>query len=223
MASVPFSLECSKDSGFVMDPNEHKRVGYIIELDGFGLEKEMKQDLQVAVPFNVGDAALGFAGMKLEKSAAGPSTTKVVGVIEKFEWNGGVGDPLKIEFYTSQFNAHTVKALQQQALKTTMVKKLVWWVADFDQEVKCWFEQAYPKDGKVTGIVTGKENPELDVDLNPVVAKDGIDVNVYKITMGIVPAANKAYTLHFANSSKMNTIKAWGLKVGDLAAEALPG
>ena len=50
-----------------------------------------------------------------------------------------------------------------------------------------WFEQAYPINGPVTGIVAGKENPELDVDLSPVPVKDGIDVNVYKLTMGVVP------------------------------------
>jgi hypothetical protein len=218
MPTIPFSYECSKDAGFVMDPNEAKRVGYIIELEGFQIAK-MNQDLHVCVPYNH-EGTLGYTEFKPEADPGGGplKIVKVVGVIEKFEWNGGVGDPLKFEFYVSQTNAHNIKAAQQTTLKTTTVKTLKFWICDFDQETKRWFEQAYPKSKPaLNGLITGKENPELDVDLNPVAAKDGIDVNVYKVTMGVVPAANEAFALHFANSSEKPVAKSWGLKVGDLA------
>jgi hypothetical protein len=114
--------------------------------------------------------------------------------------------------------------MQQSALQTTKIQGLAWWIADYDQEKKLWFEQAHPLplSGGVTGIITGKENPELDVDLTPVPVKDGIDVNVYKITMGVVPAANAQYNLHFANTHGKPVAKAWGLKVGTLAVGELP-
>ena len=97
---------------------------------------------------------------------------------------------------------------------TTNVERLAWWIVDYDQETKKWYEQAYPIGDPISGIITGKENPELDVDLSPVPAKEGIDVHVYKITIGIVPAANKQYTLHFANSSQKKVAKSWGLVAG---------
>ena len=223
MATVPFVYECNKEAGFVMDPNEQKRIGYITALNGFKLAATLPADLQVSVPFNSG-ANPTFSGLQYTpKSDTIPvGVAKVVGVIEKFEWNGGIGDPIKLEFYVSQENATQIKALQQQSLQTTKVDALAWWLADYDQEVKKWFEQAYPIGGSITGIITGKENPELDVDLNPVPVKDGIDVNVYKVTMAVVPAANKQYTLHFANSDQKKVIKAWGLVVGTLAGTALP-
>jgi hypothetical protein len=142
--------------------------------------------------------------------------------MENFEWNGGVGDPIKITYYVSQGNAHKVKALQQSTLKTTVVKTLKWWIADFDQETKVWFEQSFPNtsDEKISGLITGKENPELDVDLTPVVAKDGIDVNVYKITMSVAPGANNSFVLHMANSAGSPVAKGWGIKIGDLAEAA---
>jgi hypothetical protein len=46
MATVPFVFECSREQGFLPDPNEHNRVGYIIELDGFGLAGPMDKDLK---------------------------------------------------------------------------------------------------------------------------------------------------------------------------------
>jgi hypothetical protein len=206
MASIPFAFDCSRESGFVMDLNEPKRVGYIIELEGFGLGQPMEQDLVVSLPY----ITPSFTGLIVQESTAVPKTAKVVGVIEKFEWAGGIGDALKFEFYASQPNAFAIKALQQAALKTTAVDKLVWWICDYDQETKRWFEQSYPLQPAITGRVAGKGNPELEVDLSPVSAKDGVDVNVYKITVGVAPAANKPYQLHFANSSGRPVAKAWG-------------
>ena len=128
-------------------------------------------------------------------------------MIEKFEWNGGVGDALKFEFYASQPNALAVKALHQQEFKTTAVKKLVWWICDYDQETKRWFEQSYPIQPPLTGILAGKKNPELDADLSPVPV---IGLDVYKIAVGVAPAANRSSRLHFANSSQKSVVKEWG-------------
>ena len=221
MTSIPFTYECSKAAGFVPDPNEHKRFGYVTALK-IGTT-EPAADLKVNVP--TGAAPVGFTGLGYAAPAAANKSigeAKVVGVIEKFEWNGGVGDPLKLEFYVSRENATQIKAVQQSTLVTTKVDSLGWWIADYDQEVKKWYEQAYPIGNAVignavSGIIAGKENPELNVDLSPVPAKDGIDLNVYRIAIGIVPAANKQYTLHFANSHQTKVAKPWGLVVGKLA------
>ena len=76
-------------------------------------------------------------------------------------------------------------------LKTTTVKALAWWIGDYDHETKSWYEKSYPLGpGLITGIIAGKENPELSVDLSGVPAKDGIDV--YMISIKVAPAANQA-------------------------------
>ena len=211
MASIPFEYECDKSAGFVMDPNQHRRVGYVTSLDGFGLPVRLATDLRVTVPSNAG-ARTAFTDLQY-RSGASMGSANVVGVIEKFSWNGGVGDAIKLEFYASQENASQIKALQQQAMKTTTIKQLGWWIGGYDQETKLWFEQSYPADGKVAGLLQGTHEPALDVDLNPVTVKDGIDVNVYKITLAVVPAANHAYSLQFANSSARKVVKTWGLAV----------
>jgi hypothetical protein len=36
-AGVPVTFDCDRASAFVMDPNEHKRVGYVTEFSGIGL------------------------------------------------------------------------------------------------------------------------------------------------------------------------------------------
>ncbi len=186
-------------------------------MNGFGLAATLTPDLTVGVPYN-GATALNYKGLTLTAAAAGGSgipTATVVGVLEKFSWAGGVGDFIQFDFYVSQQNATLVKALQQLTLKHTKVTKLGWWIADYDQEAKQWFEQCFPLgDGYFTAQINNKDNPELNVDMAPVKAKDGIDVNVYKISMQIAPGANLAYTMSHANSASKNVVKSWGLVIG---------
>jgi len=229
MASIPHNYDCVKESGFILDPNEHKRVGYITSFAGFNNKTVFAADLTCSVPFQ---GAPKYTGITLTAPTSVPTVgitlngslsqiTQVVGVIEKLEYDGGVGGALKFDFWMSQENSTTLKAMQQTTLLTTKVDALGWWICDYDQETKIWFEQSYPcSDKEVKGLITGKENPAIDVDLTPVPVKDGIDVFVYKCHMEVVPAANQAYALMFANSSNKPVAKAWGLQVGTLAKAA---
>ena len=185
MATVPFSFECSKDAGFVMDPNEHKRVGYVVALEVLGIEAALKTDLRVTMPLDPG-AAPGALGA-IRTPAGAPATAEVVGVIEKFEWTGGAGDSLQFEFYASQENAVTIKE-RQQLSPLSKVTRLDSWIADFDHETRECFRQSYPVAGAVGGTFAGKEAPQLDVDLTPVLVREGVGVNVYKVSMSINPA-----------------------------------
>jgi hypothetical protein len=199
MAAVAYEFDCNTSAGFVMDPNQHVRVGWVTALDGFGLPAGgLKADLQVYNPMTV--------------QGGKPVAMSVIGVLEKFTWAGGVGDPLVLDFYVSQENASQLKMLQQTVLKNLAVKAVNLNIIDYDQEVKTWFT-AFTS-GQLSGIITGKANPQLNVDLNPVVPKDGIDVNVYKVSISISPAANLSYPLKFATSSTKTVVKSWGLVVG---------
>jgi hypothetical protein len=221
MASVPYEYECDRSEGFLPDPNVHKRCGYITELAGFSSSGSItfNPDLKVFSPWN--GAAKDFGGINLDKAENGLYKTEVVGVIEKFGWAGGVGDFLSFEFYVSQENAVKIKDAQQSTLTTTRVDTIGWWIINFDQEAKVWYEQAFPKSAvTVSGIVGPQDNPELNVDLSGIPAKDGIDVMVYKITLQVACGANQQFFLQFANTSQKPNIKAWGLEVGTWANAA---
>jgi hypothetical protein len=116
----------------------------------------------------------------------------VVGVIETLEWEGRAGDPLEINMYVSQENATQLKRLQQSTLTTTKVSALDYSILDYDPETKQWFTQSAPEKQRLSGIVAGKENPELNVDLTPVPAKAGINLNVFKVSVQIAPGQNQA-------------------------------
>jgi hypothetical protein len=220
-ASTPFAFECNPGSAIKSDPNEHKRVGYITAFKGLGAPPiSFTPDLKVILPYQgTSPAAPRKVPAAPGKVASPGNTAEVVGIIEKFEWEGGVGSPIKIVFYMSQHNAYQIKSLTQQALKSTRIDELGWWIADYDPVARKWYEQAYPVNSKsISGIVAGKENPELTVDLTPVTLKNA---TLYKVTMSVAPAANQQYTLRFANSSDKNVVRPWGLTVGALPKSAV--
>jgi hypothetical protein len=66
---------------------------------------------------------------------------------------------------------------QTLTLKNTPVKALDFLIADYDQEAKAGFTALIPGQ-PLSGTIAGKGSPQLTVDLTPVPAKDGIDVNI---------------------------------------------
>jgi hypothetical protein len=212
VAPIPFVYDCSWEAGFVQDPNKPGRFGFVTELKG---PIGFTQDLSVIVPSNVtpGAKPSGFTYTTETVGGKPVRVAQVVGVIERLEWNGGVADPLRLEYYVSQANAQRVK-LAQQGAPPVKVAGLAWWIADFDQEAKVWFEQAFPINGPVTGTIAGKSHLELGVDLNPVPVKDGIDGRGYKVALSVVPAANKRYSLFFAKAVKKPMTRPWGVVAG---------
>jgi hypothetical protein len=200
MASVPVDFECDVSSGFLMDPNEHKRIGWVTKLDGFGLPAgALQADLQVSDP--------------LTATADKPAVTvPVVGVLEKFSWAGGAGDPLQLDFSVSQENAMQIKAVQQTAHVNTAVTALDFIVIDYDLQAKAWFTELIPAQ-TLSGAVAGKGNPQLNVDLTGTPAKDGIDIVVYKVSIAVSPQAHQVYSLKVSTSSTKTAVKSWGVVV----------
>ena len=220
MASIAFDFACNSEAAFFGGRKTHGPIGYVTLLGGLGLGAPLRQDLMVSVPWNAGGRP-AFTGLRCVTSGASGLSSAVTGVIERFSWAGGAGDPISLVFYVSQQNATQIKAVQQSALRSTAVKQLAWWIGAYDQEARQWFEQAYPIHSSVAAVVAGGAHPSLDVDLAPTSVKDGIDVNVCKIGLAVVPSPNQANVLRFAASSNKSVLKAWGLVVGQLAAATM--
>lgn len=189
-----------------------KPVGYLTELKGLSANLT---SMTVHIPPI--HEPVGYNGVAITHPPGTPGQINplgqinVIGVLEKFEWDGGVGHPVTFEALMSQENAEQLKATQQSALTT--VDAIGWWIIDYDQETKTWYEAFYPS-GPVSGLVGPKDNPELNVDLNPVPAALGSDLNVYRVELAVIPAVNTQFTFHVATSPTTRTVASWGLKVG---------
>jgi len=127
-------------AGFLMDPTKKQRVGYLCAFEGLSLGSDLLgKDLSVYTPFN--SDSVNYKGVTLDAGGdSGLKKVTVVGVIENFSWGGGVGDPICISAYVSAENAQQIQAKQQTTLKDTKIKKLAWWICNYDEETKQWFE-----------------------------------------------------------------------------------
>jgi hypothetical protein len=222
MPTESIAWELDPHAGFQPQPNTQNRIGYVTTLTGFN-EAVLKADLQVFVPYD--GATIAYTGMHPAPNPASPSGRQivtVVGVLEHFEWDGSVGGQLKIDFWCSQENATQLKTAQQSTLTTTRINQLGWWICNFDQATKVWYEQSYPAGGHITGSVTAKPGPDLDpVVLSPEPATFG-NKQLYHVLLPVTPAAADVQSLIIASSPTMKTTRPWGIQVGTFpTAEAL--
>ncbi|EYF05025.1 hypothetical protein [Chondromyces apiculatus] len=218
-----YDFPCDWKSGFLMDPVKKQRVGYLVNFQGLDLGEYLKQDIEVFCPYNA-DASYKGITAPADGGGSGMKKVTVVGVIDSFSWGGGVGDPISISAYISAENAQQLQVKQQTTLKNTKVTKLSWWLVNFDEETKAWFEEAYPMNPQeVAGQLNapGKTDIRLSIASEAVKVAPNIDVNVYNVFFEIVPAANSTYDLRFATSASKQFVKGWGLKVGTLAEASM--
>lgn len=202
-AVIPFVFECDMQSGFLMSPGVHKRIGYITAFQAFGAPK-LSTDLTLSLPFTPSHELLSMV-----QAPGLPPVTNVVGVIQEFSWKGGTGDPLKITFFVSRENAILLNALQQSSFKTDAVSSLGWWIGDYDQDARVWFDEAYPATmATVSGTLA--DSSTLSVNLSPVRVSAAVDANVYAVTMQVSPLAHRVFALQFASSSHAAVTKTWG-------------
>ncbi len=212
-------LSCDWKAGFVMDPSKKQRVGYLVHFQGLNMNEYLKQDVEVFSPFSHAEAPQ-YKEITFDKDKG---KVTVVGVLESFSFGGGVGDPLCLSAYISAQNAEILSGKMKTTLDSNVVKKLGWWLCNFDEENKVWFEEAYPKEPTT---VVGQLNAPGGKDFRIAVAQEAtrisptLDTNVYNLYLEVIPAANATYNFHFATSSKTPYIRNWGLKVGSNAAAA---
>jgi hypothetical protein len=216
---MSLDLSCNWKAGFVMDPNKKQRVGYLVHFQGLNMNEYLKQDVEVFTPFTHAESPQ-YKEVTLDKEKG---KVTCVGVIESLSYAGGVGDPLCISAYISAQNAEMLAGKMKTTLDTNVVKKLAWWICNFDEENKVWFEEAYPIDPTtVVGQINapGGSDLRISVSQEPTKVASNIDTNVYNIYAEVIPAANATYAFHFATSSKTKYVRNWGLKVGTNAEAA---
>lgn len=205
-------FSCEWRSGFVMDATKKQRVGYLTTFNAF--ETELDPDIEVFCPANLESSS--YPGVNFVAGET-PKRVKCVGVIESYSFGGGVGDPVCVSAYISADNAALLAGKLQTTVKTTLVDNFGWWIVNFDDEKKQWFEEAYPKEPeKVKGQINAAGGRDLRFSVAKEATKvaDNIDNNVFNLYFEVVPAANSTHVFTFASSTATPFARAWGLKVG---------
>ena len=211
-----------------MDPIKKQRCGYLVAFDGLDLGDGVPDKtndaykIQVFTPYNAAD--LQYSS-QVTLDGSDQKTLDCIGILEDFSFGGGVGDPICVSAYVSSEFANQLKAKQKASLATTVIKKLGWWVVNYDVEEKAWFEEAFPlgKTGGTEGLVGGQLNAAGGKDIRlsiadaPTLIAPNMDVQVFNLYFEIVPASDTTYALSFRQSKTKAFVKGWGLQVGSIA------
>ncbi|MEE2902056.1 MAG: hypothetical protein VYC39_06980 [Myxococcota bacterium] len=216
--SAALNYSCDWKSGFIPDPTNKGLHGYLIDFEGLDMDGFLKRDIEVFHPFQ-GEAAF--------EDGAGGDDPKLecTGVIDSFSFAGGVGDPVAISCYISAENAEMLQGKMKASLSTNKVTKLSWWIIDFDEENKAWYEKCYPKEptevnGQLNATMGGRGNA-ITIAAQATKISPTLDTNVYNLYFEVIPAANSTFTFHMATSTKTKAVRNWGLKVGSNAESAM--
>lgn len=201
MESNPNHLDFDCDWRFGLNLRSSLKgtVGYLLDWSGCG-GLNLKKDIEVWNPFNT-------AGQRVVSG----STIKCIGLIEQFHFEGGQTDPIRLKVYVSKGTAADIRSKLARPLTNTKVK-LAWYIIDFDESDKLWYEAAFLKSPKTAdaSIDSVGGNLRISIENEPTRVSDTLDVNVFRFEFQVVPQDKKKAELEFASGPSRRLVKQWG-------------
>lgn len=202
MSASPNALgfACNWQLGLNLSSKRNGCVGYLLSFSGLG-GLNLRKDIEVFNP--VSD--------KHVRSVVKDETVKCIGLIERFDFEGGETDPIRVKSFVSKGSAADVRAKLARPLASTTLK-LSWYIIDFDSESKLWFEAAFVKSPKEASANVDSTGGELQIfvdnDATPV--SPTLDIGVFGFEFQVVPADKKRANLEFATGPRRRLVKLWG-------------
>ncbi|MFE8599284.1 hypothetical protein [Archangium violaceum] len=193
------NFHCDWQFGFSVRSVLKGTVGYLLDWSGCG-GLNLKRNIEVWNPFS-------NSGQKVVSGR----TIKCIGLIEDFRYEAGPTDPIRIKAYVSKETASDIRARLARPLTNPRLK-LAWYIINFDEADKLWFEAAYLKSPKTAEASLDSTGGELQifVDNHSTRISDTLDIAVFGFEFQVVPADKKKCTLEFATGSKLRLVKQWG-------------
>jgi len=192
-------FDCDWRFGLNLRASTKGTVGYLLEWSGLG-GLSLTKDIEVWNPFNTSGQRV-VSGTKI----------KCVGLLESFRYVGGQNDPIRIRAYVSKGSAADLRSKLARPLTNTKLK-LAWYIIDFDESDKRWYEAALLKDPKQAeaSIDSAGGTLQIFVDREATRIAETLDINVFGFELQVVPAAKKKAVLEFASGPTQRLVKQWG-------------
>ena len=193
------NFHCDWRLGFNLQSGLKGAVGYLLDWSGCG-GLNLKKDIEVWNPFS-----------NSGQTVVSGSTIKCIGLIEDFHYEAGTTDPIRIKAYVSKGTASDIRAKLARPITSPRLK-LAWYIINFDEADKLWFEASYVKSPKTAEASLDSTGGDLQifVDNQHTRISDTLDIGVFGFEFQVVPADKKKCTLEFATGSKLRLVKQWG-------------
>jgi hypothetical protein len=197
--SNDLDFDCDWRFGLNLRPSLKGTVGYLLDWSGCG-GLSLQKDIEVWNPFNT-------SGQRVVSGRI----IKCIGLLESFRFAGGQNDPVRIKAFVSKGTAADLRSKLARPLTNTRLK-LAWYIIDFDDSDKLWYEAAFLKSPKTADASIDSAGGELQifVDNEPTRISETLDINVFGFEFQVVPADKKTATLEFASGPTRKLVKQWG-------------
>jgi len=198
VAGNPLNFNCDWRFGLNLSTTRKATVGYLLDWSGCG-GLNLKKDIEVFNPCSPD-----------RRTVVTTDTVSCIGLIEKFEFEGGENDPIRIAAYLSKGMASEVQATLARPLTTTKLKA-GWLIIDYDDERKQWYEAAFCKSPtKAEANIDSAEGElQLTISNEPTKVAESLDLNVFKFEFQVVPADGKKTQLEFATGPTRKIVTMW--------------
>ncbi len=202
MPDTPTSLNyaCDWRMGFNLSPKLKGAVGYLMFWSGCG-GLTLQPDIRVPNPFS-------SSGQTVVRG----ESVQCVGLIEQLSYEGAADDPIRIVAYVSKGAASNLRAKLASPLTTTKLK-LSFYLINYDDERKCWYESVLIRDTgrKVDAVVDSLDGVlQLFVSTEGAAIADHLDVRVFRVEFQVAPAEGKVANVEFATGPITRVVKRWG-------------
>jgi len=190
MPKPPITFSCSAYQGFNFETDNQDNVGHVAYMK-LGSSTVLNSDLTVVNPISY------------------PQTVPVVGVMRNIYWEGGVTNPIQIEFLVSATNKQTVAILLSGSMTNTNVE-FDFNVYQYDPLVHTYFKAFYPvNNAHLLGLIE-KNGDDLNISISDVPDEEINPPTVFTMTIGIMPQ-DISQQLFYALSTTQSVVKSWGI------------
>ena len=191
--------DCNFRFAFNLRSEAKSTVGYLLMCTGLG-GLRLQKDIQVWNPFDGPGQNDSYRSTKID----------CIGLIESFRFPGGENDPIRIVSYVSKGTAADVRSRLSSPL-TNLKLKLSWYIIDFDNEAKVWYDAAFVKDASGTDANLSSRGGKLQIFIEnkPEKITEALDVGVYRFELEVLPADGSSTTLEFASGPQQKLVRRW--------------
>jgi hypothetical protein len=213
MAGIDFS--CNWRNTLIFNPNSKERVAYLPTFIGLGEALKSGQRIGLDNDITIWCPVTGLTTPRYSKTFIKEDKTNCVAIIESLRWAGGAGDPFEFACWISAQNAQMLMSAQKNTLPTTKMTRVSWWSAAFDTTLKGWFEENFPIDDKMAGMINSRDGVVcLHVESVGEKVDPSVDIIMHRMTFELVPAANEVAFINLSMSAQQHVVRNWGLMVG---------
>ncbi|NOJ93609.1 hypothetical protein D7W82_01905 [Corallococcus sp. CA049B] len=213
MGDGPLGISCDWQQTIQQRPQKNVPVGYLLDIKGLGKDDGSfpKSNGLFYTPF---DGEATFSEVKIEKVGA-KNAVRCVGLITQLQWEGGKLDPIDFTVLISPENKPDFTGITN-----TELKKLVFWVCEWDSAAGKWFEKCYPlgdESGGEANMLKGRINQKGNEVMLHVGEPENVgvtDVKFCQMTFQVIPDKLNLCNIHYSHNSEAKDVYSWGYKEG---------